>query len=50
MRGVIDLLRQVWDWLDAAHLQWALREIQPTHRDVPRIVIRLRELEARRPA
>jgi hypothetical protein len=48
MRSVIDLLRQVRDWLDAVHLQWALREIHPTHRDVPRIVVRLRELEARR--
>lgn len=48
MRSVINLLRQVGDWLNESHLRWALREIKPTHPDVPRIVLRLRELEARR--
>jgi hypothetical protein len=48
MRSVIELLRQVRDWLNASHLRWALREIKPMHPDVPRIVLRLRELETRR--
>jgi hypothetical protein len=31
--------------LDRLHLQWALREIDPLHPDVPEIVMRLNELE-----
>jgi hypothetical protein len=34
--------------LEALHLQWALREIDPLHPDVPWIVHRLRELEGGR--
>lgn len=34
------LVREFHIW----HLRWALREICPTHPDVPRIVMRLRHL------
>lgn len=33
------------DALDRLHLEWALREIDPQHPDVPRIVHRLAELK-----
>lgn len=36
--------------IDRAHLQWAVREISPTHPDVPYIVHRLRNLEDQRNA
>jgi hypothetical protein len=48
MRSVIDLLRQVRDWVNESHLRWAQREMHPLHPDVPGIVLRLRELETRR--
>lgn len=40
----MNLPRLVCLWLAQAFYRWALREIDPLHPDVPRIVLRQREL------
>lgn len=37
-------LRPLWREFAIAYYRWALREIDPQHPDVPRIVLRLRAL------
>lgn len=39
------LIRHIYWALAIAYFEWALREIEPTHKDVPFIVLRLRELK-----
>ncbi len=46
MKRFLYLLSWLPDALEREHLRWALREIAPTHPDVPFIVTRIRELEA----
>jgi hypothetical protein len=50
MNWLFRFAQQVWDWLDEAHLRWGMREIHPLHADVPRITLRLAEIDARRSA
>lgn len=45
MKLVLRILRALPRALERAHLQWALIEIDPMHRDVHYIVHRIRELE-----
>jgi hypothetical protein len=45
MRFLVRFCRLLPRALDAAHLRWALEEIDPLHRDVPYILRRLSELE-----
>lgn len=40
MKALRPLVREFDIW----HLRWALRDMNPTHPDVPRIVLRLRAL------
>lgn len=41
------IARWLPDALDRLHLEWAIREIDPMHRDVPYILNRLAELRRR---
>ncbi len=38
-------LHPLWHALQLAYARWALREIDPLHRDVPSLVLRVAELE-----
>lgn len=44
MKLILRVLRIVPRALERAHLEWALREIDPFHQDVPYIVSRINEL------
>ena len=44
MKPLLRLLRIVPRALERAHLEWALREIHPLHKDVGYIVRRINEL------
>lgn len=50
MKTVLRFVRHMLDVGNELHLRWALREIDLLHTDVNRIVLRLREIEARRAA
>jgi hypothetical protein len=45
MKLLIRLVRALPDALERAHLEWALREIDPMHPDVHYIVHRINTLE-----
>lgn len=46
IRAFVRFVRMLPAAVEREHLRWALREIAPTHPDVPFIVRRIRELEA----
>jgi hypothetical protein len=41
----MSLLRMLHSWIGCSFYAWAMREIDPLHPDVPRIVLRQRELQ-----
>ncbi len=45
---MIAAFRPIAREFELAHLRWALREIDLLHPDVPRIVLRIQDLEAER--
>ena len=45
--AALRMLRAMPAALEREHLRWALREIDPMHPDVPFVIRRIRELEAK---
>jgi hypothetical protein len=41
----VKVLHMLHAWLGSAFYRWAMREINPMHPDVPRILCRQRELQ-----
>lgn len=50
MTLVMQVIRPLWREARLAYLEWALREIDPLHPDVPQIVLTVRRLRAERHA
>jgi hypothetical protein len=44
MKTVLRVLRWIPRALERAHLEWAIKEVNPLHPDVPYIVQRINEL------
>lgn len=47
MKKLWNSIRPLWDYLDYLHLCWARRELHPLNPDMPDIVLRINQLEAK---